>query len=108
MRTVTLRAEVDGSNSRFLSATLDDAGALLIEGQDLGPATAIVSDDGEYEWRRTIRAEHVPALLALLDASVDANVLDVLEHHWTGARSSELERRIREADFPVETWTWNG
>jgi hypothetical protein len=60
MRTVLLRAEQDGRNQRFLRASLNAEGALVIEGQDLGPKTALVSSDGEYEWSRTILREHIP------------------------------------------------
>jgi hypothetical protein len=49
-REVQLRAERDGADARFLWAYLDDEGGLHIDGQDLGPGTAISSDDGEYEW----------------------------------------------------------
>jgi hypothetical protein len=105
MRKVTLR---DGADHRYLSASLEPDGALVIEGQDFGSKTASVSSDGEYEWTRTILREHIPQLLALLDAPTDANILDVLEQHWTGRASDELERRIRESDVPSKMWTWGG
>lgn len=54
-RTVTLRDEQDGQDSRHLRAWLDERGNLHIDGQDLGRATAVVSDDEEYEWFETIR-----------------------------------------------------
>jgi hypothetical protein len=105
---VTLRAERDGPNCRYLSASLDGHGALVIEGQDLGPGTAIVSSDSEYEWTRTILSEHIPKLLVLLNAPVGANILAVLKKHWTGSKSHELERRIRDSDIPSKLWTWSG
>ena len=105
---VNLRKEHHGPDHRYLSASLNIDGSLLIEGQDLGPSTAIVSSDGEYEWARTILPEHFPALLALLDAPANADILDVLEKHWTGQRSYELERRIRESDIPSNLWTYGG
>jgi hypothetical protein len=107
-RTVSLRAERSGGGQRFLSARLDDEGRLRIEGQDLGPATLPVSSDGEYEWVHTFQPHDLPALLALLDAPPDADILDELEQHWTGAASHELERRIREGAVPHTTSTWSG
>ncbi len=101
-RTVTLRDEKDGQDSRHLCAWLDDRGNLHIDGQDLGPATAIVSDDGEYEWFETIQAEHLPRLLPLLGASASDDILDVLEQKWSGRRSYELEHLLRESHFPME------
>jgi hypothetical protein len=108
MRTVSLRAEHDGQDHRHLSATLNTEGALVIEGQDLGPKTASVSSDGEYEWSRTILREHIPKLLALLDAPADADILSTLERHWTGPKSYELESRISDSDIPSALWTWSG
>jgi hypothetical protein len=107
-RTIPLRSEHSGSDWRFLSARLNDAGDLLIEGQDIGPATAPVSSDGEYEWAKTVRAEFITNLLAVLDAAEDANILDVLETGWTADRSYELERRLRESAIPVEFWSHSG
>jgi hypothetical protein len=108
MRTVSLRAEHDGQDHRYLSATLNTEGALVIEGQDLGPKTASVSSDGEYEWSRTILREHIPKLLILLDEPADADILSTLERHWTGPKSYELESRIRDSDIPSALWIWSG
>ena len=108
MRTVSLRAEHDGPNHRHLSATLNTEGALVIEGQDLGPKTASVSSDGEYEWSRTILREHIPKLLILLDEPADADILSTLERNWTGPKSYELESRIRDSDIPSALWIWSG
>jgi hypothetical protein len=106
MRTVTLRDEKEGRNSRHLSAYLDNDGNLHIEGQDLGPATAIVSSDGEYEWHEVISARDVPRLLTILGADPSAGVLDDLEMHWSGVRAGELETRIRTSDIDVKLSVW--
>lgn len=105
MRTVKLR---DGYRRRYLTATLNKEGGLVIEGQDFGPETASVSSSGEYEWCRTIDAEHIPRLLALLDAPVDAKILTVLANHWTLEKADELETRIRDSDIPSSLWTHGG
>ena len=55
MRSVTLRDEREGADRRHLSARLDEAGDLLIEGQDLGPAS--------YELERLLRSDAVPSRL---------------------------------------------
>ena len=108
VKKVALRAEVEGRDSRNLWAYLDDAGALVFEGQDLGPGTAPVSSDGEYEWTTTIRADHLPRLLELLGAPPGADILLVLQQDWSGPKAAELERLIRESELPVERWTWSG
>jgi hypothetical protein len=107
-RVVLLRSEHHGLNARFLQAYLDSDGNLHIDGQDIGPATAGVSGDGEYEWGRTVLKEDLPDVIALLDGLPEDHILDLLERNWTGNRSAELERRLRESVIPSELWTWSG
>jgi hypothetical protein len=104
-RRVQLRYERDGPDSRFLWAYLDDQGNLHIDGQDLGPKTAPVGDDGEYEWFKTIRAEDVPKVVTLLGGSTGDDVLDLMEARYTGEASGELEKRLRESDIKVEFYS---
>jgi hypothetical protein len=105
---VTLRDERGGRDRRSLWAYLDDEGDLHIDGQDLGPGTAPVSSDGEYEWFQTIAAADVPRTIALLDGDAGDDVLALLAREWTGARSYELERRLGESDIPIRRSTWSG
>lgn len=107
-RQVTLRDERSGPDSRHLWAYLDDDGNLHVDGQDLGPGTAPVSTDGEYEWFKKISAHDLPKLLALLGAPPDADVLDVLALHWSGDKAGDLESLIRKSGIKVETSVWSG
>jgi hypothetical protein len=107
-RTVTLRQERTGADTRWLGAYLDAAGALHVDGHDIGPGTAPVSSDGEYEWFKTIAAGDVPRLLAVLGGDPGDDVLDVLARDWTGPRSYDFERRLRESGIPVKLSTWSG
>jgi hypothetical protein len=102
VRTVTLREGRDGRDSRHLWAYLDETGALHIDGQELGPGTAPMSDDGEYEWFQTIKAEHLPGLLGLLGGRPGDDVLSLLEEKWSGGRSYDLEKILREGAIPIE------
>jgi len=106
-RKVTLREERVGADVRWLGAYVDDEGALHIDGQDLGPATAMVSSDGEYEWFQKIAAGDVPRVVALLDGEPGVDVLDLLEERWTGPQSYELERRLRQSGIPLNLSTWS-
>ena len=105
---VTLRDIQTGPNRRFLSAYLDGQGNLHLDGQDLGPATASVSSDGEYEWFRTIAAADVARVVTLLGGKGGEDVLKLLARDWTGDRSFEFERRLRESDIPIEIQVWSG
>ena len=100
---VMLRCERRGRDSRHLSAYLDAAGNLHIDGHDLGPSAGF---DGEYEWYQTIRSEHVPQLGRLLGAAPGEDLLDILVRRWSGARCSDLERVLRESDIPLERFVW--
>ena len=106
-RRVNLRAEHEGRNARYLDAYLD-GGDLHIDGQDLGPGTASISSDGEYEWFQVIPRAHVPRLKNLLGAKPDEDILDVLERDWTGKRAGDLERILRESDIPIAFSSWSG
>jgi hypothetical protein len=105
---VQLRAERHGADARYLTAWIDDGGNLHIDGHDLGPGTARVSDDGEHEWSRTIDAQHLPRLAELLGVDRDEDLLDELERGWSGRRSYDLEALLRaHADeIPSDLHVW--
>lgn len=104
---VTLRSERSGRDLRTLWARLDADGNLHVDGQDLGPGTAPVSSDGEYEWFQTIRRESIPQLLVLLGAPPDTReLLQFLKANFSGTSSYELERILRESKVPVERTVW--
>ena len=103
-RVVTLRSETRGRDSRSLWARMTDEGDLRIDGQDLGPATAPVSPDGEYEWVQVVRRADLPDLLALLGADPGVDVLEFLEASWSGTESYSLEKLLRESDLEVELY----
>ena len=71
---VTLRDERDGADRRHLAAYLDDEGDLHIDGQDLGPGTRMVSEDGEYEWFTTIAAADLPRWAHAKDGLIKAMI----------------------------------
>lgn len=107
-RDVVLRDELTAGGRRVLTAHVDERGNLHIDGQDLGPGTAMVSSDGEYEWFQVIAAVDIPAVVALLDGQAGDDVLDLMATGWVGARSYELERRLRESTIPIERSIWSG
>ena len=95
MSSVELRASRVAENSYFLSAHLDGSGDLVLSGQDLGPGTAMVSSDGEYEYWYVVAAADIPTLLARLGSPTDADVLDVLADELAGRKMVRLEAIIR-------------
>jgi hypothetical protein len=107
-RTIVLRNEVVGGDSRWLGAFLDAEGNLHLQGQDLGPKTASVSDDGEYEWFQCVKKEHLPALVEALGGTPGEDILFLLERDYCGSRSYELEATLRTRGIPVDRQVWSG
>lgn len=96
-RKLELRAADLGGLRSHLTAELDAEGRLRLAGQDLG------GQRGEYEYFRTIQAEDVPALIELLGGQPDDDLQQLLRQ-WTGDRSFELEKLLREAPFKVSLY----
>jgi hypothetical protein len=68
----------------------------------------MVSSDGEYEWFLTVAPGDVHRVVGLLGGRAGDDVLVVLERDWTGPRSYEFERLLRESGIPVNLFTWSG
>ena len=108
VREVRIREEHDGPDSRYLTAYLEPNGDLRVEGQDLGPGTAIVSSDGEYEWGYVVDRSHLPALVSALEGVEGQDLLILIRDKWTGARAGEFEKRVRESGIALkDQWTWS-
>lgn len=94
---VCLRKEVDGEDARYLYASLNDAGQLVVHGIDEGPQ-AFAGD--EYEWTQTVEPEHIPALLEALGAVPDGPILEQLETFASGKDSYRLSRLLSTKTIP--------
>jgi len=104
---IRLRNETLPSGIRSsLWAWVDECGDLHLDAQDLGVPPGLLTGDGEYEYDRTVAAEYVPALVALLGGEPGADVLALLARDWAGPRSFDLELRLREAPFPIAFSSW--
>ena len=93
-RTVTLRDETKGEEQSILRARMTSDGGLELEGQDFGPSTSMVSDDGEYEYYWEVPAEHLAALREVLGVPAEGELLDVLVEHFSGPESRRLESLV--------------
>jgi hypothetical protein len=106
-RTVQLRHIDDGTNVFSLWASVLDDGSLQLEGQDLGPVTSPVSGDGEYEYCKIFDPATLPVIVRLLELPGEFHLLDELVAGWSGERSFDLERILREADVPHRFSWWS-
>lgn len=109
-RRVTLRSIRDSEGTRYLSASLNANGDLVIDGQDLGPGVEAFFGPGirEYEWARTVRRPHVPTLLAALGGPPGEDILVVLARRFSGDAAAGLDQAIAAAGVPVEHWSRTG
>jgi hypothetical protein len=46
--------------------------------------------------------------LALLGATAEDDVLDVLEGHWCGEKAGRLEQLLRDSGIKVDLFVWSG
>jgi hypothetical protein len=98
-------------DTRHVRATVRDDGAVVIDGQDLGPLVSnfFGPDVREFEWALTILVGDVPALRRALGISDDDDILDALVARFSGVTAYEnLEPFLERAGIPVEKWTRTG
>jgi hypothetical protein len=103
---VILRIERDGPDSRHLEAYLDEEGNLHLDGHDLGPKTAPVSDDGEYEWFEKVAAADLPRLIELLGGQPGEDILDLLHRRYTGAAAYDFTEALYSSGIRIERFVW--
>ncbi len=101
-QSVVLRDISDAQGTRYLGASLNSDGELVIEGQDLGSGVDEIYGFYEYEWAWTIRARDVPKLLRALQAKPD--VLSALSKRFAGDRADELQSFLDSQGIPYEVW----
>jgi hypothetical protein len=104
---VVLPNERTDEGGRHLSAYLNVAGDLVIDGWDTGSGTEPVTDRGMYEWARTFPADAIPALRDALAGGENQDILDLLKRGYTGPGSYELERIMRETEDTIPRTFWS-
>jgi hypothetical protein len=104
--TVILRDVEDADGTRYLDATMDARGRLVIEGQDVGAGVERLFGEGyrEYEWRWTVPADLVPAAAGALGGSPGEAPLAVVAR-WIGEHGTDPGSAIRAAGIRIEHWS---
>jgi len=90
-------ARQEGSDFRSVLVELHVDGSLRVSGQDLGPGTRLVSDDGEYEFWVDVAREAVQKLAAVLIRDRFQGDLDAV---------SKFEDVCIASGVPHRFWTW--
>ena len=99
-RLVTLRDERAGADRRCLWARLDDGSNLVVYGQDLGPGTAMMNDDGEFEVFMTISSVECLNFLSSWSA-LRAKTFSSFWRPSVSAHSHTSWKRLRESGIPI-------
>ncbi len=103
---IVLRKVNDADGSRLLEASLTSGGDVLIEGLDHGDGVERIFGEREYEWKWTIPASGVPALLRALDAT--GNVLAALGERFSGEDAAGLSEFLESHAIPHDRWSRTG
>jgi hypothetical protein len=99
--------ERNGPDSRTLDADFGENGAIEFAGIDLGPATAPVSDDGEYEY--WFRVESVDAARAVeaLGGEPGENLMGALRRLWTGPQAFRIRMTLDAAGIETHLFVYS-
>lgn len=100
---VILRDERQGTDTRLLEASLTSNGDVLIEGRDWGDGVEQIFGEREYEWKWTIAAADVPALLNAIGTAGD--VLAILQAQFGGEKAGGLAAFLQEHAIPIRAWS---
>jgi hypothetical protein len=100
---VILRNERSNTDTRYLSAAINEQGDLVLEGQDIGQAVQAAFDYSEYEWVWTVKAEDVPLFETALGCQ--GNLLPELEAKFSGDNAANLHQFMQTHQIPHEDWS---
>lgn len=106
LSSVVLRNEKLENNSRYLAASYNTAGDLIIEGQDLGEDVRSVFGYSEYEWAWSIRAANLPLLKRALGNSDD--ILESLKIKFSNENAAGLITFLSANKIVFESWSRMG
>ncbi len=103
---VVLREDRTEEGYFYLGASLNDNGDIEIEGQDLGPRVKELFDCIEYEWKWTIKRQHINLLK--FNLSSRGNILLSLKRSFANENATNLYSFLCDCNIPFETWSRTG
>lgn len=90
----------------YLSAELKGSGDLFLVGWDVTPVAKDFTGDSEYEYEKTIKCNDLASLRSAFNIPAEENILDYLMNHFSGEKSFEFERLLKEKNVPFELDIW--
>lgn len=103
---VVLRDQRMAGDTRFLYATLNKSGDLVIVGQDMGKGVQEIFGCLEYEWAWTVKVGDIALLTEAL--GVEGDILQVLAAHFKGDKAADLHGFMTTHQIPFESWSRTG
>ena len=93
------------TTERFVTVELNGAGDLVWSGHDLGPGVGVLMPGArEYEFWRTVRAAHVPALAVALGGEAGDDPSTLIAARF--ASDVDLQAFATEHGIPTEFGSW--
>lgn len=93
------------TTSRSVNVELNEAGDLVWNGHDIGPDVGILQPGAtEYEFWRSVRAAHVPALRAALGAGPTDDITRIVRQRFES--NVDLDAFATEHGIPTEFSSW--
>jgi hypothetical protein len=104
--TIVLREQEDADGTRYLDATIDKTGRLVLEGQDVGNGVERAFGEGyrEYEWRWTVPVSELPAAIEALGGEPGESPLAVAAR-WIEAHGTDPGVALKAAKVRIELWS---
>ena len=101
MARTTLSEDASPGYHRTEWATLDESGALTIEGQSLSSS----ADYFEYEWAFQVAADQVPRLVTALGGAAGDDVLPLLVRYSRAHHPPDFTGLMNGEGIPFEFWS---
>lgn len=92
--------------THYLSAEIKENGDLFLVGWDVTPVAKDFTGDSEYEYEKTIKRDDLVVLRSAFNIPADENILDFLMNNFSGEKSFEFERMLKEKNVPFDLDIW--
>lgn len=91
--------------SRHVEVSRNDDGDLVWYGHDLGPEVGSLREGAtEYEFWRTVPAEHIPALVAALGGRIDDDAPTLVRQRFRS--DVDLAKFAEDHGIPTTFYSW--
>lgn len=90
----------------YLKVILKENGDLFSDACDVCQAAKDFTGDSEYDYEITIKKNDLPILRKAFEIPEDKDILDFLLENYSGKKSFEFERQLKERNVPIDLFVW--